>query len=85
MTHTNKMASKRGHNYKSVVKLYLQHCSRTVQPKYYSVCSAIYREQFPEPGRVALAYNTGLHKSCFYKVGQFQLSKDSLTLLTHSL
>jgi len=27
-------ASKRGHNYKSVVKLYLQHCSRTVQSKY---------------------------------------------------
>ncbi len=33
------------------------------------------------PGRVA--YNAGLHKG--YKVGQFQLCKDSLTLLTHSL
>ncbi len=25
------------------------------------------------------------HKGCFYKVGQFQLCKDSLALLTHSL
>ncbi len=74
--------SNRGHNYKSLVKLYLQHCSRTVQPKYYSVCSTFYGRLFPEPGRVA--YNAGLHKGCFYKVGQFQLCKDSLALLTHS-
>ncbi len=40
---------------------------------------------FPEPGRVTLVYNAGLHKGCFYKVGQFQLCKDSLMLLTHSL
>ncbi len=33
------------------VKLYLQHCSRTVQRKYSSVCSAFYRGLFPEPGR----------------------------------
>ncbi len=38
---------------------------------------------FPEPGRVA--YNAGLLKGCFYKVGQFILSKDSLALLTQSL
>ncbi len=38
---------------------------------------------FPEPGRVA--YNAGLHEGCFYKVGQFQLCKDSLALLTRSL
>ncbi len=24
-----------------------------------------------------------MHKSCFYEVGQFQLCKDSLALLTH--
>ncbi len=36
-----------------MVKLYLQHCSRTVQPKYSSVCSAFYGGLFPEPGRVA--------------------------------
>ncbi len=42
------------------------------------VC-AFYRGLFPEPGRVA--YNAGLHKGCW----QFQLCKDSLTLLTHSL
>ncbi len=41
------------------------------------------RNLFPEPGRVA--YNAGLHKGCFYKVGQFQLCKDSLAPLTHSL
>ncbi len=28
----------------------------------------------------AVAYNAGLHKGCFYKVGQFQLCKDSLAL-----
>ncbi len=39
---------------------------------------------FPEPGR-RVAYNAGLHKGCFYKVGQFQLCRDSLTLLTHRL
>jgi len=44
-------------------------------------CSAFYRGLFPEPGRVTLAYNAGLHKDCFYKVGQLQLFKDSLTLL----
>ncbi len=53
---------------KSVVKLYLQHYCRSMQ---ILEC---------EPGRIA--YNTGLHKGCFYKVGQFQLCKDSLTLLT---
>ncbi len=63
-------ASKRGHK-KSVVKLCLQHCSRTVQPKYLSVCSAFYGGLFPDHGRVA--YNAGLLKDCFYKVGQFQL------------
>ncbi len=35
----------------------------------------------PEPGRVAC--NAGLHKGCFNEVGQFQLCKDSLALLTH--
>ncbi len=49
----------------------------------WALCSAFYGGLFPEPGRVA--YNAGLHKGCFYKVGQFQLCKDSLTLLTHSL
>ncbi len=39
------------------VKLYLQHCSRTVQHKYWSVCSAFNRGLCPEPGR----------KGCFYK------------------
>ncbi len=71
-------ASKRGHNYKSVVKLYLQHCSGTVQPKYYSVCSAFYGGLFPEP----VSSLPSVHKGCFYKVGQFQLYKDSLVLST---
>ncbi len=66
-----------------MVKLYLQHCSRTVECKYYSVCSAFYGGLFPEPGRVA--YNAGLHKGHFYKVGQLQLCKDGLALLIHSL
>ncbi len=48
-----------------------------------ALCIAFYGGLFPEPGRVA--YNAGLHKACFYKVGQFQLCKDSLALLTHSL
>ncbi len=34
-----------------MVKLYLQHCSRTVQPKYSDVCSAFYGGLFPDPGR----------------------------------
>ncbi len=46
------------------------------------MCSAFYGGLFPEPGRVA--YNPGLHKGCFYKVGQFQLCKDSLVLLTQA-
>ncbi len=50
-----------------------------------ALCSTFYGGLFPEPGRVTLAYNAGLHKGCFYKVGQFQLCKDSLALLTHSL
>ncbi len=33
--------------------LCLQHCSRTVQHKYSSVCSTFYGGVFPEPGRVA--------------------------------
>ncbi len=37
----------------TVFKLYLQHCSRTVQCKYSSVRSVFYRGLFPEPGRVA--------------------------------
>ncbi len=45
-----------------------------------SVCSAFYGGLFPEPWRVA--YNAGLHKGCFYKVGQFQLCKDRLFWLT---
>ncbi len=65
-----------------MVKLYLQHCSRAVQHKYSSVCGAIHGGLFPEPGGVAML--AGLHKGCFYKVGQFQLCKDSLMLLTHS-
>ncbi len=28
---------------------------------------------------------SAVHKGCFYKVGQFQLCKDSLALLTHSM
>ncbi len=48
-----------------------------------ALCSAFYGGLFPEPERVA--YNAGLHKGRFYKVEQFQLCKDSLTLLTHSL
>ncbi len=48
------------------------------------VCAAHFTENYiPEPGRVAC--NAGLHKGFFYKVGQFQLCKDSLVLLTHSL
>ncbi len=53
------LGSKRGHNYKSVVKLYLQHCSRTLQPKY-CVCSAICAGLCPEPGRVS--YNASVLK-----------------------
>ncbi len=45
--------------YKSVVKLYLQHCSRTLQPKY-CVCSAICAGLCPEPGRVS--YNASVLK-----------------------
>ncbi len=33
-----------------MVKLYLQHCSRTVQPKYSDVFSTFYRGLFPESG-----------------------------------
>ncbi len=36
------------------------------------VCGAIY----------GVALFAGFHKGCFYKVGQFQLCKDSLTCLT---
>ncbi len=65
-------------------KLYLQHCSRTVQPKYLSVCSAFYGGLFPDPGRVA--YNVNTMNVCeHYKVGPFQRRKDSLVLLTRSL
>ncbi len=39
------------HNQKSVVKLYLQHCSRTVQRKYLSVFSVFYGGLCPDPGR----------------------------------
>ncbi len=53
---------------KSVVKLCLQHSSRTVQPKYLSLCSAFYGELFPEPGKVA--YNAVLcTKAVFIKWG----------------
>ncbi len=46
------------------------------------VCAAhFYGGLFPEPGSSLPA----MHKGCFYKVGQFQLCKDSLALLTHSL
>ncbi len=31
--------------------LNLHHCSRTVQPKYLSVCSTFYGGLFPDPGR----------------------------------
>ncbi len=49
------MASKRRHNYKSVVKLYLQYCCRTVQPKYSDVFST-YEKLIPESdGVIALA------------------------------
>ncbi len=51
--------------------------------KYSSVCGAIHGGLFPEPGR-RVALLAGLHKGCFYKVGQFQLCKNSLTLRTHS-
>ncbi len=50
-----------------------------------ALCSAFYGGLFSEPGRVMLAYNAGLHKGCFYKVGQFQIWKDSLTFLTQTL
>ncbi len=51
-----------------------------------ALCNAFYGGLFPEPGRVTLqCYNAGLQKGCFYKVGQLQLYKDSLTPLTHSL
>lgn len=35
-----------------VVEIYLQQCSRTVQPTCSSLCSLFYRGQFPEPMRV---------------------------------
>ncbi len=44
---------------------------------------AFYGGLFPEPG--IEAYNAVLLKYFFYKVGQFQLCKDSLAFLTHSL
>ncbi len=50
-----------------------------------ALCNAFYRGLFPEPGRVKLTCIAGLHKGCFYKVGKFQLYKDSLALLTRSL
>ncbi len=46
-------------------KLCLQHCSRTVQPKYWSVCSAFYGGLFPEAGRVA--YNAVCSKTVSIK------------------
>ncbi len=56
-----------------MVKLYLQHCSRAVQPKYSDVCSAFYGGLSPEPGRVA--YNAGLHKGCFYEWGNSNFAR----------
>ncbi len=65
------------HLYKSVVKLYLQHCSRTVQRKYLTVCNTFYEGLFPEPGRVA--YNVNTMNGCEHNnVGKFQCRKDSL-------
>ncbi len=55
-----------------------------VQRKYSSVRGAIHGGLFHEHGR-RVALLAGLHKGCFYKVGQFQLCKDSLALLTQSL
>ncbi len=79
-------ASKRGHNYKSVVKLYLQHLLQhllNIAPEQYNANIQLCVVQFlgglfPEPG-MRVAYKA-VHKGCFYKVGQFQLCKDSLTL-----
>ncbi len=42
-----------------------------------SVGSTFYGGLFPEPWSSLLA----MHKGCFYKVGQFQLCKDSLVLM----
>ncbi len=44
-----------------------------------SVCSAFYGGLFPEPGRRA-ALLAGLHKGCFYEVGQFQLGLPLTTI-----
>ncbi len=58
----------------------------TVPEKYNAnirVCAAQFTEDyFLNLGESSLACR---HKGCFYKVGQFQLCKDSLALLTHSL
>ncbi len=63
-------------------------CIYNTVPEQYNanirVCGAIHGGLFPEPGR-RVALLAGLHKGCFYKVGQFQLCKNSLTHLTHSL
>ncbi len=59
----------------------LQHCSRTVQPNI-RLCAAHFMEDYFLYLRVVCQLCTN---GCFYKVGQFQLCKDSLALLTHSL
>ncbi len=66
-----------------LIRLIIWTCSsRTLLIKHHLECGQrIYGGLFPAPGRLTLAYNAGLHKGCFYKVGQFQLCKDSLTFL----
>ncbi len=58
----------------SVVKLYLQHCSRAVQHKYSSLCGTIHGGLFPEPGR-RVALLAGLHKGCSIKWGNFSFAR----------
>ncbi len=63
-------------------------CVYNTVPEQYNanirVCAAQFtKDYFLNLAGVALL--AGLHKGCFYKVGQFQLCKDSLALLTQSL
>ncbi len=70
------------YNKETVVKIYLQHCSRTVQPKCLSVCSSFYRGQFPEPERV----QGGSAQRLFVKNGAIPtLLSDNLVLLNQRL
>uniref|UniRef100_A0A8C1S2Y9 palmitoyl-CoA hydrolase n=1 Tax=Cyprinus carpio TaxID=7962 RepID=A0A8C1S2Y9_CYPCA len=64
--------------YSQVVKLYLQHCSRTVQPKYSDVCSKVARRRcFYKVGQYQLCRDNPHHRDMYIN------SSDYLALLNN--